>query len=132
MMTMGETKMIELKARDSKGFPVCLGTMVRFMDPKATSHPIERVGPVEEITFKADGTNMVRVLGYKSKPVPSNKVTAVHLNDREALILQEFTKRGTRISLDEARAIANMLSLPEVPTIEPGEDSGSGEETLIG
>ena len=92
--------MIQFEAHDKKGKPVYLGTMVKFLDTKL-KNPTERIGPVDEITFKADGTNVIRVLGYKSKPIPSERATVIHMSDRESLILEEFTKRGVRMSVED-------------------------------
>ena len=106
-------------ARDKLGNPVRLGSLVKFMR-EYKSGTRECVGTVKEIAFKIDGSTFLRVDGFTTKPVDSRSVEIVKLNDRESLIIEEFSKRGVRLELADARNLAAMLSFPF--TSSTGED----------
>lgn len=109
------------QAFDKAGNTIKLGMMVSFVD-NSLKNPVEKMGPIEELTFKIDGTVIVRISGYKKKPQDASHVRAVEMSERERLIVSEFAARGVRLSFEEAKRLSSMLSVPaaEQPvTVDP-------------
>lgn len=105
-----------LAAYDALGRMISLGSFVTYTyNTKAGEH--EHTGTVKEITFKMDGSVYLRVDGRMSSPIDSRTTKVTILNEREALIIQEFAKRGVKLELSEAKNLADnfaaMLSFSE-------------------
>lgn len=97
-----------LYAFDKTGKPITLGTMVTYLDTSYKS-PRDVCAPIEEITFKRDGTVILRLFGRKSKPVDAVVVTRVDMTDAEQKLMDEFLSRGVAIGVDDVRSILTSL-----------------------
>lgn len=95
-------------AYDALGRQISLGSFVTYTySTKTGTH--EHTGIVKEIAFKIDGSVWLRVDGRVNTPVNSNETKVTILNDQEALIVEEFAKRGVKLELSEAKNLAANL-----------------------
>lgn len=97
-----------LYAFDKTGKPITLGTMVTYLDT-SYKNPRDVCAPIDEITFKKDGTVILRLFGRKSKPVDAAVVTRVDMTDAEQKLMDEFLIRGVAIGVDDVRSILTSL-----------------------
>jgi hypothetical protein len=121
-------------AYDALGRKIYLGSFVTYTyNTKTGVH--EHTGIVKEIIFKDDGSVLLRVAGRMNTPVDSRGTKAATLSEREALIVEEFAKRGVKLELSEVRHLADVFSsldsvyeFPE-PTHEGGRELRNGDTT---
>lgn len=97
-----------LYAFDKTGKPITLGTMVTYLDT-SYKNPRDVCAPIDEITFKKDGTVILRLFGRKTKPVDAAVVTRVDMTDAEQKLMDEFLSRGVSIGVDDVRSILTSL-----------------------